>query len=254
MAFLGKVAFITGAASGMGALAARRLAAAGAQVAAFDRNQAGLEEIARGHAGIHPWPLDVTDRDAVAAAVARTEQDLGPIDRVMSAAGIMPTSPVLEHDPDEIHRVMAVNYTGSVNVALATFPRLLARGHGDFVQFASASALVPNLHYAAYSASKHAIAVFTEILWQENRGRGVRVVCVCPGAVDTPLLDQASPRTKVVRTTSRIRPERVLDDIERCLERGRFWVFANWQSRSGWYLRRFTPRLMWWINHRIEGE
>ncbi len=102
---------------------ARRLAAAGAQVAALDRNEAGLAEIARGHAGIHPWPLDVTDRKAVEAAVARTEREIGPIDRVMSAAGIMPTCPVLEQDPDEIHRVIAVNYTGSVNVALATFPR-----------------------------------------------------------------------------------------------------------------------------------
>jgi len=254
MAFRGKVAFITGAASGMGALAARRLAVAGAQVAAFDRNQAGLEEIARAQPGIHPWPLDVTDREAVEAAVARTEQQLGPIDRVMSAAGIMPTSPVLEQEPEEIQRVMAVNYTGSVNVALATFPLLLARGHGDFIQFASAAALVPHLHYAAYSSSKHAIAVFTEILWQENRGRGVRVACVCPGPVDTPLLEQASPRTKVVRATPRIPPERVLDDIERCLERSSFWVFGNWQSRSGWYLRRFFPRLLWWINHRIEGE
>src|ERR1019366_5890960 len=175
MAFHGQAAFITGAASGMGALAARRLAAAGALVAACDRNEGGLEETARGHTGIHPVWLDVTDRTAVEAAVARTEQDLGPIDRVLSAAGIMPTAPVLEQDPDEIHRVMAINYTGSVNVALATVPRLIARGRGDFVQFASASALVPNLHYAAYSASKPAIAIFTEILWQENRGRGVRV-------------------------------------------------------------------------------
>jgi NAD(P)-dependent dehydrogenase (short-subunit alcohol dehydrogenase family) len=254
MAFQGKVVFITGAGSGMGRLAARRLAAAGAQVAALDRNLAGVEETAEHHPGIHPWPLDVTDRSAVDAAVARTEQELGPIDRVMSAAGIMPTARALEQDPAEIHRVMAINYTGSVHVALATFPRLLARGRGDFVQFASASALTPNLHYAAYSSSKHAIAIFTEILWQENRGRGVRVACVCPGAVDTPLLDQASPQTKVVRTASLIPPERVLDDIERCLERGRFWVFGTWQSRAGWYLRRFTPRLMWWINHRIEGE
>lgn len=254
MAFRGKVAFITGAASGMGRLAARRLAAAGAQVAAFDRNTDGLAETAEGHPTIHPWPLDVTDRAAVTAAVERTEREIGLIDRVMSAAGIMPTCPVLEQDPDEIHRTMAVNYTGSVHVALATVPRMLARGRGDFVQFASASGLVPNLHYAAYSPSKHAILIFTEILWQETRGRGVRVVAVCPGAVDTPLLRQASPRTKVVAAARKVRPEVVLDDIERCLERGRFLVFGEPQSRLGWYLRRMSPRLLWWINHRIQGE
>lgn len=254
MAFRGKVVFITGAGSGMGRLAAQLLATAGAEVAALDRNEAGLAETAQGSSRIHTWPLDVTDRAAVNAAVERTEHELGPIDRVMSAAGIMPTCRVLEQDPDEIHRVMAVNFTGSVHVALATFPRMLARGRGDFVQFASASALVPNLHYAAYSASKHAIAIFTEILWQENRDRGVRVCCVCPGPVDTPLLDQASPRTKVVSTTRRMSPEVVLEDIERCLESGRFWVFGDWQSRSGWWLRRLTPSFLWWINHRIEGE
>jgi NAD(P)-dependent dehydrogenase (short-subunit alcohol dehydrogenase family) len=254
MAFHGKVAFITGAASGMGRLAARRLAVAGAAVAAFDVNEAGLEETAHGCPGIRTGMLDVTDRKAVDTAVERVEAELGPIERVMNAAGVMPTCPLLEEDVDRIHRVMAINYTGSVNVAMAIVPGMVGRGRGDFVQFASAAGLIPNLHYAAYNASKFAIAAFTEVLWQETRGRGIRVACVCPGPVDTPLLDQASPKTKIVRAGTRIAPERVLDDIERCLERGRFFVFASWQSALGWRIRRFAPGLMWWINHRIEGE
>lgn len=247
-----RVALVTGAGSGMGRLSARRLAAAGAMVAALDCNEEGVHETAEGFQRIQPWVVDVTDRKAVDAVVAQTGRDFGPIDRVMNAAGIMPTSPVLEQAPDEIHRVMAVNYTGSVNVALATFPGLVARGCGDFVQFASAAAFVPSLHYAAYGASKAAIATFTEVLWQENLGRGVRVACACPAAVDTPLLTQASPRTRIVQIARRVSPERVLDEIERCLDRGRFWVFVSWQSRGGWYLRRFAPGLLWRINHRLE--
>jgi NAD(P)-dependent dehydrogenase (short-subunit alcohol dehydrogenase family) len=253
MAFRGKVAFVTGAASGMGRLAVQRLARAGASVAGFDVNEAGLEETARGLANVRVSALDVTDRKAVEAAVERVEAELGPIERVMSAAGVMPTCPLLEEDVDRIHRVMAINYTGSVNVAMATVPRMVRRRRGDFVQFASASGLIPNLHYAAYSASKFAVVAFTEVLWQETRGQGVRVACVCPGPVDTPLLEQANPKTRIVRAGIRIPPERVLDDIERCLERGRFYVFANWQSALGWRIRRFAPGLMWWINHRIEG-
>jgi NADP-dependent 3-hydroxy acid dehydrogenase YdfG len=249
-----KVALITGAGSGMGRLAARRLAAAGWLVAALDRDEPVLQETARGFDRIRPWVVDVVDRPAIEAVVAQAESELGPFDRVMSAAGIMPTSPVLEQNPDEIHRVMAVNYTGSVKVAQATLPGLVARGRGDFVQFASAAAFVPSLHYAAYSASKAAIAAFTEILWQENLKSGVRIACVCPAAVDTPLLQQASPRTRIVQVARRIPPERVLDEIERCLDRGRFWVFASWQSRAGWYLRRLAPGLLWRIDHRLEGS
>jgi NAD(P)-dependent dehydrogenase (short-subunit alcohol dehydrogenase family) len=254
MAFRGRVAFVTGAASGMGRLAVRRLAQAGAAVAAFDVNEAGLEETARGLANVRADVLDVTDRKAVDAAVLRVEAELGPIERVMNAAGVMPTCPLLEEDVDRIHRVMAINYSGSVNVAMAAVPRMVGRRRGDFVQFASAAGLIPNLHYAAYNASKFAIAAFTEVLWQETRGKGIRVACVCPGPVDTPLLEQANPKTRIVRAGTRISPERVLDDVERCLERGRFYVFANWQSALGWRIRRFAPGLMWWINHRIEGE
>jgi len=84
-----RVALATGAGSGMGRLAARRLVAAGAMVAALDCNEKGLRETVAGCDRIRPWLLDVVD---LAAVVAATEREFGPIDRVMSAAGIMPTS------------------------------------------------------------------------------------------------------------------------------------------------------------------
>jgi NAD(P)-dependent dehydrogenase (short-subunit alcohol dehydrogenase family) len=88
MSFAGQVLFVTGGGSGMGRLAAQRMADAGAQVAALDVNEAGLAKTAEGREGIHTWRLDVTDTEAVLGAVKEVEDRLGPIDRVYNAARI----------------------------------------------------------------------------------------------------------------------------------------------------------------------
>ena len=162
----------------MGRLAAQRLAAGGAAVAAIDVNEAGLGETAKGQAGIHPFPLDVTDRKEVAGAIARIESEIGPIDRVLNAAAIMPTGLLLEQDPELIHRVMDINYCGTVNVCQAVLPKMLQRRQGDLVNFASVAGWMPTLHFGAYNASKFAVVAYTEVLYHENRDRGVRFACV----------------------------------------------------------------------------
>ena len=172
MAFHGKVALVTGGASGMGRLAARRLAAARAQVAILDVNEAGLRETKGDLASIRAIPIDVTDARAVAAAVHQIETELGPIDRVMNAAAIMPTDLLVDQDADLVNRIMAINYGGTVNVTLAVLPGMLARGSGDLVNFASVAGWLPTLHFGAYNASKFAVVAFTEVLYHENRGRG----------------------------------------------------------------------------------
>lgn len=254
MAFRGRVALVTGASSGMGRVAARRLAADGALVAAVDVNEAGLFETSRGHESIQAYPLDVTDAAGVRALVSRVESDLGQLDRVVNAAAIMPTNFLLDAGAEEIRRVMDVNHQGTVNVSLAALPGMLARGRGDLVNFASIAGWVPNLHFGAYGASKAAVIAFTEVLHHEYRERGVRILCACPGKVDTPLLEQAKSNPRLLRTGARpIAPERALDAIERALEAGRCFAFTDWQSRTGFYLRRFTPWLLWRIGHHVEG-
>jgi NAD(P)-dependent dehydrogenase (short-subunit alcohol dehydrogenase family) len=254
MAFQGKVALVTGAASGMGRVAARRLAQAGARVAAVDLNEEGLLETARGLDGFHCHAVDVSDAPSVRGLVERVEADQGAIDRVVNAAAIMPTGLLLDMDADQIRRVMDVNFTGTVNVTLAALPRMLARGRGDLVNFASIAGWVPNLHFGAYDASKFAVVAFTEVLHHENRGRGVRILCVCPGKVQTPLLAQAKSNPRILEMGAPpIAPERVIDGIERALDAGRVFAFSDWQTKAGWRLRRFAPWLMWRIDHRAEG-
>jgi len=254
MAFRGKVAFITGAGSGMGRLAAQQLADAGVSVAALDVNEAGLRETASNRASIRTWTLDVTDARAVASVVKEVESELGPVDRVYNAAAIMPTARLIEEDIDEIHRVMEINYGGVVNVAMATLPGMVERGRGDLINFASMAGWIPLLHFGAYNASKFAVVAFTEVLFHENRGKGVRIACVCPPPVATPLLDQAISKPKVLEEMPPLAPQEVLDAIESSLDAGRLWVFPGRGTSVSWRMRRWMPNLLWRRVHKVEGE
>ncbi len=253
MPYTGKVAFITGAGSGMGRLAAQRLAAAGVSVAAVDVNETGLAETAKTNGErIKTWTLDVTDHAAVQRVVDDAERALGPIDRVMNAAAIMPTQLLMEQDVATMHRCMNVNYGGTVNVTMVTLPRMLERGVGDLINFASMAGWVPLPHFGAYNASKFAVVAFTEVLAHENRGRGIRFACVCPPPVATPLLSQARSQPRVLKVAKAIAPEVVLDAIERDLDADELMVFPTSQSRQGVQLRRFLPQLLWNRLHKLE--
>lgn len=252
MAFNGSVALVTGAGSGMGRLAARQLAALGAQVAALDVNEAGLLETARVSSNIHVYPLDVTDEPAVGATVRRIQSELGPVDRVMNAAAIMPTDLLLRQDARLINRITEINYFGTVNITMATLPGMIERGQGDLINFASIAGWLPAMHFGAYNASKFAVVAFTEVLYHENRKSGVRFACVCPPPVATPLLDQAKSQPKVLEGLAPIAPEKVLAAIERGLERGRLMIYPDMVSAVTQRLRRFFPNLMWRGAHRTE--
>jgi NAD(P)-dependent dehydrogenase (short-subunit alcohol dehydrogenase family) len=255
MSFEGQVVFVTGGASGMGRLAAQRMADAGAKVAAVDVNEAGLAETAEGRESIHTWRLDVTDNQAVLATVKEVENRLGPIDRVYNAAAIMPTAPLMEQDTETIVRIMDVDYNGVVHVAKAILPGMFERGRGDLINFASIAGWGPTLHFGAYNAAKFAVVAFSEVLYHENRGKGVRIIAVCPPPVATPLLEQATSKPKVLEVGGKpISPGRVLDAIERDLAKGKCFCFPTAQTKLAQVLRRFVPGLMWWGVHRIEGQ
>jgi NAD(P)-dependent dehydrogenase (short-subunit alcohol dehydrogenase family) len=253
MAFEGKVALITGAGSGLGRLMAQRLTTAGVAVAGLDQNQEGLRETGAEREGFRAWPLDVSDARAVEATVREVESELGPIDRVVNAAAIMPTALLLDQDAALINRIMEVNYCGTVNVTMATLPGMLERGKGDLINFASIAGWLPIPHFGAYNASKFAVVAFTEVLAHENRASGVRFSCVCPPPVDTPLLAQATSRPKVLDEIPPIAPEAVLDAIEAALEKRQLFVFPGRGSKAGWRARRWVPGLVWRRFHKMEG-
>jgi len=250
-----RVVFITGGGSGMGQLAARNLAAQGMSVAALDVDTDGLAKTAAGFDNVFTIPADVTELVDIEQAVKRVEQDLGPIDRVYNAAAIFPTGRLLDQDTATIQRIMQINYGGVVNVTKLALPGMLERGRGDFINFASLAGWLPVLYMGAYNASKFAVVAFSEVLYHENRDRGVRFACVCPPPVDTPLLKQAEENVwpKILDQTKPLEPQAVLDAIDVALDAGELWVFPGRGSKLSWRMRRWFPGFFWKQVHKTEG-
>ncbi|MGP3634018.1 SDR family oxidoreductase [Streptomyces sp. 24-1644] len=188
----GKVALVTGASSGIGEATARTLAAEGAKVAIAarrtDRLDALRAELEAGGATVLVLPLDVADEQAVHAAVASTVETLGSLDILVNSAGLMLLGPVEGADTTDWTRMMDVNVLGLMYMTHAALPHLL-RSRGTVVQISSVAARVVGRGSAAYNASKFAVNGFSEGLRQEVTERGVRVVVIEPGTVETELRD-----------------------------------------------------------------
>ncbi|MEZ5572148.1 MAG: SDR family NAD(P)-dependent oxidoreductase [Halioglobus sp.] len=256
MANNSQVVLITGGGSGMGREAARRFAAGGATVVLFDVNAAGMAETAESFDNIHSWTVDMTDFAAVCAAVKEVQDKLGPIERLYNCAAIMPFGKLVEQSNAIIHKQMAINYGGLVNITQAVLPGMLQRGRGDFVSFASMAGHIPMLLTGAYTASKFAVVAFTETLYHENLNSGVRFACVCPPAVATPLLQQGRDTAwpKMLENTGApIAPKVVIDAVEACLAKGKFFVFPTRDAKIGAFMRRLFPGLIWKQVHQVEG-
>lgn len=249
-----KVAFITGAGSGMGQLYAQKLLEQGWSVAALDVNQAGLMALPESTKLLR-LNVDITDATAVLAAARETESALGPIYRVVNAAGIMPLGRLLDQDIGLSKKIMDINYGGLLNVTHATLPAMLERQAGEFVSFASLAGHLPTFYVGAYNASKFAVIAFTEVLYQENKDAGVKFACVCPPPVQTPLLNQARETVwpKLFGMLPAIAPEVVIDKIDKALSKNRFWVFPGPVTRLSWFIRRLFPGLTWRIVRAYEG-
>lgn len=184
-----KIALVTGASSGIGAATARAMAAAGATVVAGARRVERLEELAASADGeVFPLALDVTDEQSVRAAVATATDRFGGLDVVVNNAGVMLSGPILGADTAEWDRMVRTNLLGTLYVTHAALPHLLAR-KGTLVQISSTSGRTASAMGGVYAATKFGVNAFTESLRQEVTERGVRVVAIEPGMVDTELAD-----------------------------------------------------------------
>lgn len=188
-------AVVTGAASGIGAAVARRLAAEGAKVAVVDRDADGAVAVA-GEVGGVAIVANVADPDAITAAMTQAIDELGGIGVLVNNAGVGDLRPLHLLDDKTFRRLVDVNFSAVFYAMRAVVPHLLERGGGTIVNVASQSGLGPTRNEAVYSAAKAATIALTKSGALEY-GPTVRVNCVAPGFVATPLtvLFQAEPET-----------------------------------------------------------
>jgi NAD(P)-dependent dehydrogenase (short-subunit alcohol dehydrogenase family) len=192
--FEGRVALVTGGASGLGRAASRILAERGAAIVVADRDEAGgAETVAECDAlggEARYIRTDVTVEDDVAAAVAAAVDGWGHLDVAINNAGINgPTKPVADYTLDEWNQVMAVNLNGIFLGLRHEIPQMVSQGGGAIVNTSSGAGLVGFAALPAYVASKHAVLGLTKAAAIAYVQQGVRINAVCPGSTRTPLLE-----------------------------------------------------------------
>lgn len=188
--FSGRVAMVTGAASGVGLATAHLLAASGARVALLDLSDEALDAVRGGIPGdAISCPADVTRSSDLVAAVAATEDAFGSLDILVNSAGIAGASlSTLDVDDAEWERVMAINANGTFYAMRAVLGGMIGRGYGRIVNVASVAGKEGNPMAAAYSASKAAVIGMTKSVGKDVAGTGILVNCVTPAPIDTPMV------------------------------------------------------------------
>ncbi len=188
--FSGRTAVVTGGASGIGRGIAERLLAEGAQVSLWDANPAVAEVAAELNAG-HSRTLDVTDPQAVEEAAAETARALGGIAILVASAGITgPNMPAWDYPVEAWRQVIDINVNGVYYCNRAIIPHMRRAGYGRIVNIASIAGKEGNPNAAAYSTSKAAVIGLTKSLGKELAETEIRVNCITPAAVATPIFEQ----------------------------------------------------------------
>jgi 3-oxoacyl-[acyl-carrier protein] reductase len=200
----GRVAIVTGGGQGIGEAVCRRLAAAGARVAVFDRNAAKAQAVVRSLDGLK-LVGDVTCESDISHALAQVEQNWGPVDILVNNAGITGKAGMIwEISKEDLESVLAVNLVGPFLWCRAVIQGMLGRGYGRIVNVASIAGKEGNPTLGPYSASKAGLIALTKSLAKEVAGKGdITVNAISPAVISTPLLDPL-PRATVDYMVSRI--------------------------------------------------
>jgi meso-butanediol dehydrogenase/(S,S)-butanediol dehydrogenase/diacetyl reductase len=190
--FEGKVALVTGGASGIGRASAQRLAAEGAKVMLGDINKPGLEETAKaiqeagGKAAIYVF--DVSDADACRSCVSATIEEFGQLDVLCNIAGTVTLKHFEEITDEYWNRIVGINLSGVFFMSKAAIPHLI-KTKGNIINMGSTASLVGQVYNAHYCATKAGVLMLSKSMAIEFAGRGVRVNAICPGGVNTPLIE-----------------------------------------------------------------
>ncbi|CAN7748945.1 SDR family oxidoreductase [Rhizobium leguminosarum] len=185
----GKVAAVTGAASGIGLECAKTMLAAGARVVLVDRNEDALKEIcSKLDANAIPLVIDLTDPKSVARMMPEILEKAGQLDIFHANAGSYIGGEVLDGDPDAWDRMLNLNINAAFRSVHAVLPHMVERKTGDIILTSSVAGMIPVVWEPIYTASKHAVQAFVHTLRRQVAKHGLRVGAVAPGPVVTALL------------------------------------------------------------------
>jgi NAD(P)-dependent dehydrogenase (short-subunit alcohol dehydrogenase family) len=262
-------ALVTGGGSGIGLALGRELAANGERVVLADLDgdaaSQAADQLSRAGGHVVGRALDVTDLAAFSALADEMVADHGRLDLLFNNAGVSLGGPTHELTAAHWDRIIDVNIRGVVNGILAVYPGMVERRHGCIVNTASGAGLVAPPFVAAYATTKHAVVGLSTALRPEAALHGVQVNVLCPGAVETPILDQGQDpglpslpsRTVTAReylALVRQKPMPASDFARRALEgvaRNKAVIVVPRSTRALWYLHRLSPAVTEMVTRRL---
>lgn len=250
--FSGKVAFVTGAASGIGRELCQQLVVAGARVVAADIDMAGLSRLSEtlGDA-VRVEQLDVTSAEQVAAAIDSACEIEGGIDYLFNNAGIGVGGELQDCEAASLERILDINLKGATLVMHAAYRRMVQARRGHVVNIASMWGLCPAVMQSVYSATKHGLVALSLSVAPEAAQHGVRVTAVCPGYIRTGLFAAADYGGDMDADEALDRIPFDLIDVQTAVRRtlagvarGRMLVIFPFYVRFMWWMQRLSPGLM----------
>jgi len=247
---MSRVAVVTGAASGMGLAVARRLADLGHRVALLDLDAAAVHQAAATlqSAGTQALgaAVDVADRATVDEAVRTVRSELGPVEIIVTSAGVDEFTSFTDITAESWNRVLAVNLTGTFHCLQAVIPDMLDARWGRIVTISSSSAQSGAARMAHYVASKGGVIGLTKALAKEYAAHGITVNTVPPGFIDTPMARRAEaagdlPSIEAIAARTPVRRAGTPDDIAAacaflCSDEAGYITGQQINVNGGWYL------------------
>jgi NAD(P)-dependent dehydrogenase (short-subunit alcohol dehydrogenase family) len=265
--YKGKVAIITGGASGIGAAIAKQIAAAGAQVVLADRQVELTESVAaaiRGNGGIAvAAELDVRNYASMTRIVEETVARWGAVHYFFNNAGIGIGGEVEAYEPRDWDDIFDVNLRGVAYGIQAVYPVMIRQRSGHIINTASVAGLIPTPGETAYSASKHAVVGLSKSLRVEAKRHGIRISVLCPGAIRTPILTggrfgrthtEGVTEQDLLKMWERLRPMDVdvfARKVVAAVARNEPIIVVPAWWKALWYLERLSPALSFRLSVRM---